>query len=134
MVRAYGRGDLLRCVSVADPSGASIVLPQWMFDPVACAAMRRASDPSVCIAALEELQRLLGAARSLDTSRRSRETATHEQASSPSGRPTDSAARASVPSRVERPSREVSPGGRRTPRRAAETVRPDERGNRGERR
>src|SRR6266446_5439387 len=59
VVRAYGRGELVRCVVVDDPSGASIVLPQWMFDPVACAAMRGTSEASVSIAALEDLRRLL---------------------------------------------------------------------------
>ena len=66
-MRAYGRGELVRCVVVDDPSGASIVLPQWMFDPVACAAMRGTSEASVSIAALEDLRRLLLDAHALDT-------------------------------------------------------------------
>jgi hypothetical protein len=134
MVRTYGGRDLLRCVSVADPSGATIVLPQWMFDPVACAAMRRASDPSVCIAALEELRQLLVNAGALDFTRALRETRAHEQASSPSDRPTEPIAPASMPSCVEQRSRGVPPGGRRATRGAAETARVDRRGSEGERR
>jgi hypothetical protein len=129
VVRAYGRGELVRCVAVDDAGGASFLLPQWMFDPIACARMRRSSEAWVSIAALEDLRRVLIEAQPLDTRCSPHHTATHAPtSSSSSSESTESPATASVSSDMEQPTRTVSRRGHHAARRAAETASDDRRG------
>jgi hypothetical protein len=51
-----------------------LILPQWIFDSVACSVMREVAAPVSCLGALEELRRLLQETRVLDVGPASGET------------------------------------------------------------
>jgi len=43
------------------PDESHLVIPDWMLDPIACAEVRRASEPVISILALHSLRKLLDA-------------------------------------------------------------------------
>jgi len=112
VVHPHGTG-VVRCAPVGDARAKSILMDEWMLDPVACATMRSASEPSVCLDALEDLRRLLVQARDLDPPSASADTAAHEQASRPSASPDESTAPAPSSSGVGNASRSMSRRGDR---------------------
>ena len=119
-VEPHGNTDLFRCSVVEDRRAPHVLLPQWIFDPVACSVMREVSTPVSCLSALDELRRLLLETHALDSLPPQGEERAHEQTPSPSTTSTASASFAHPPPGVERPSEDVPRRGRRTARRAPE--------------
>jgi len=55
-VEPHGNCDLFRCSPVDEPGVLRMLLPQWIFDPVACSRMREVSTPVSYLGALDELR------------------------------------------------------------------------------
>lgn len=134
VVEPYGNGDLFRCSPLEDRDARRILLPQWIFDPVACSVMREVSAPVSCFGALDELRKVLLETRALDSTPAPGETRAHEQTPPSSTSPAAAVAFANPPSGVEQHPAIVPRRDRRTSRGASAPAREAEGGSRGARR
>ena len=122
-VEPHGNGNLFRCWRVEDRGVPCVLLPQWIFDPVACSVMREVSSPVSCLRALDELRWVLSETRAVDSLPAVGETCVHEQTTSMSTSRTGSTAFALPASGVEEPSGIVPQRGRRTRGQTSEAAR-----------
>ena len=124
-VEPHGNGDLFRCSLDEDRGSRRVLLPQWIFDPVACSGMREVSAPVSCLPALDELRRVLLETHALDSLPASGERRAHEETPPPPRGPNAATAFAHPRSGMEQPPGLVPRRGRRTARQASAAARPD---------